>query len=464
MDGAMVNAWARKYRPYKIDDYLGNDIKNVVHARFRDKTALPHVLMLYGTRGCGKTTFARIIAKYYLCINPIDGEPCEQCEMCNTINEVLIPGNFGVECPGVYEVDATTANTKEEIQRIVEDAVQPPMFGEYKIIIFDECHMITPQAQNSLLKILEDIPSHLVCIFCTTDPDRVLQTIHSRCQLKLEVRKKSVEELANRLLYIAQQEGLKTSPEALKLIAKKADRIPRDAINLLERVAKSNGNTVNIEAVLRETAAVADELYVEYIESANKSLEDILLFNQKLKEKDVSAKRFISGLTRFVLDAMYIRHGINIEDYSKEYIDAVNKLFKHYKSSEFDTLLQVIEYAYKMMGDDDIKNELIITTTAMRIGKIGLLASGLQGEAARAEAENKMSMQEYRKKVEEEIESQMTKTQTFSPTREKLASLLKGISDVKSVGNIEIKRQYEDDENTENGFVSTNELRSLLED
>lgn len=459
-------AWYRKYRPSKMADYIGKDIQDTVNARFKVPENRPNVFMLYGNRGCGKTTFARIISKYYLCESPINGEPCEECEICRTINEALIDGEAGVEVPGVVEVDATTANGKEAIQNIIEDAIIPPMYTKYKILILDECHMITKAAQNSLLKIIEDVPEHLVVIFATTDPDDVIGTIHSRCQLKMEVKKKSVKEMADRLMYIAQQEHLQASQEALEIIAKNGDRVPRECINLLENIAKSSGGIVNLDSVRKILGSVAEEIYMKFYEASNSGLEDILLFNKMLKDMNITAVAFINGLTRFTLDSMYIRHLISIEDYPIDYVNQVKKLFETYTSSEFDTLLQVLEHTYNMLGAEDSRNELIITTTALRIGKIGLLSGGLAEETKEAEKENKGSIAAYKKHAQEEIRQSINNVHTVSANKEKLSEMINSIKEVKTVNPINLNTPAIEDEETtketNNGFLSAEQLNGLL--
>lgn len=447
-------AWYRKYRPKTMDDYLGESIKQIVENRFTREDARPSVMMIYGTRGCGKTTFARIISKYYLCENPKeDGSPCEECDVCLSINETLINGEAGVETPGVVEVDATTANGKEAIQNIIEDAIIPPVYTKKKLLILDECHMITTQAQNSLLKIIEDIPPHLVVIFATTDPEKVIGTVHSRCQLKLEAKKQSIDDMASRLLQIATYEGVTTSHEALKIIAKKGDRVPRECINLLESIAKNYGNQVTISNVRASLKDVASEVYIDFYDAANSSLENILLFNNKLKEMDITPKVFISGLSRFSLDCLYVRHSINLEDYPPEFVGQVKKLFNYYTTADFDTLLQVLESAVKVIDDDEAKGELLVTTTAMRIGKIQLLARGLGNEAIEAEKENKKSIKEYKKIVEKEREEQNNKDTSFSPSKEAFASIFNNMSEVKGTAGLDVEVS-DDNENdgSEQGF------------
>ncbi len=395
-------SWYTKYRPSKIDDYMGPAIKTVIKKRFKNRADMPHVIMIHGPRGTGKTTLARLITKYYLCENPHeDGIPCEECDTCQSINEILIDGkNAEVECPGVTEVDATVANGKDAIREIIEDAMQTPLYTEYKIVIFDECHMITPAAQNSLLKIVEDIPKHLVVIFASTNPEKVLQTIKSRCQMTIEVRKQSVSDLVHRLGQISEMENLTFSNEALEIIAKKGDRVPRECINLLEAIAKTYDKVVSLENVKEYVSDNGAENYIKYFEAANKSLSDIMTFIRELNNNDVKIQDFTNGLTRFVLDAIYIKNGIALDDFPPEYMKSIKQIFEIYTSDEFDILLQIIEYLNNnIRSDDDIKNELLLTTTAMRISKIDMITSDENNRYKQAIIENKESLAEHSKRL-----------------------------------------------------------------
>lgn len=390
-------AFARKYRPRTADEYMGEHIRKILENRFSDVKNFPQTILLHGTRGCGKTSFARLLSKEYHCMNRVDGHACGKCEMCQEIDNNLINSEAGVTALGVQEVDIASDSGKANIEEILEEAMQEPIYPlVYKVLILDEFHMATRQAQNRLLKILEEPPKHLIFILCTTNPENILDTILSRCQLKIEVKKANIDELANRLLYVCKQENIKTSMEALRVIAKKADRVPREALMLLESIAKNYNYVVNIENVQKQTGDVASEIYIEYIRAANLSLEAIMQFNRKLKDLDITYKKFMSGLTQFVLDSLYIKYAIGIEDYPVEYVKAIKSLFKTYNSEEFDMLLQIVEYAIKMIDSDDTKAELVVTTTAMRIGKVGLMAVGLAGQDLEAVKENKASMLAYR--------------------------------------------------------------------
>lgn len=402
--GASEKQWYTKYRPKSIEEYSGEKVKAIVRRRFTSEQKRPNVIMVYGTSGCGKTTLCRMLAKYYLCMSPKeDGTPCEECEMCQTINERLIYGEDGVECEGVTELDSTKAN-KEQVENVISEAMLAPIFTSKKILIFDECHKLSDSTQSILLKLLEDIPQHLVVMLATTDIDKVLDTILNRCQVKIEVHRQTVKEMANVMLEIAKKENISVSMQALELIARTEGRVPRQCINTLEDVAKSFDGVVNVDNVSELCNIVRAELYMDFYEAANKGLEDILLFNSKLRGMDITVNKFISGLMKFTMEALYIKHGIALEDYTKDYIKSVKGIFELYTSSDFDMLLQILEYAAKMMTSDENRNEVLLTTTAMRISKIDLLAQGLAMETDRAVEENTESLARHIEKIKQSTE------------------------------------------------------------
>ena len=455
----LEKSWYTKHRPATMEQYSGPAIKNIVEKRFTKRENMPHVMMIHGSRGCGKTTFSRIISKYYLCLNFTESGPCEECEMCQSINEILISGESGVECPGVVEVDATIANGKEAIQEVMDDAMLSPIYGDFKVLIMDECHMFSNAAQNSLLKLIEDIPPHLVVIFATTDPQKVLPTIKSRCQLTLEARKQSVQDMARRLMEIAKIERLTVSQEALEVIARKGNRVPRECINLLENIAKTYAGEVTIDNVRDYLGGTTSELYMDYFKAANTGLSATLVFIRKLRNDDVKLNDFVSGLMGFVMDSLYIKHGVSLEEYPTDYLNAVKKMFEMYNSSDFDVLMQIIEYlSNQLTADDDNKNELLLTTTALRISKIDMLANGLAKEQDEAIVENKLSLVEHHKKLKvdnaqaieaqkmdldlEEIKEEFGDIRQVANTYDLLQNAVNGLSDMPSLDS-ETERKEE---------------------
>lgn len=424
-------AWIRKYRPSSFDEYMGDDVKNLVMNRFKDRNNIPNTIELDGTRGTGKTSMARLMCKEIHCLNPVNGHSCGVCDMCKEIDEYISSTEAGVECAGITEVDAATVTGKSDINDIIEEALIPPMAPlNYKVVIFDECHMLSVAAQNSLLKVVEEPPKHLIMIFCTTDPEKVIDTIHSRIQLKIEVRKKSISEMADKLLQISKLERLTVSKEALAVIAKVGDRIPRECINLLEKVAKNYDNNVTIENVRNTVGDISSEIYSKYFSAANSSLENILIFNKMMKDKDIDPKNFMRGLTRYVLDSLYVKHGISLDEYSPDFVTSVKELFKVYTSSDFDMLLQVIENATRWIDSDDTKSELIITNTALRIGKIQLLAKGLVGESNKSVDENAESVRKYAKILEDNNKNALEKLPSVDIKKESFSNIFNCMSEV----------------------------------
>ena len=476
MADEVEKSWYTKYRPRTLEEYSGPVIKGIIEKRFTKRENMPHVIMIQGNRGCGKTTLARILSKYYLCMKPNeDGTPCEECEMCTSINDILIDGkSTEMECPGVTEVDATIMNGKDAIQEILDDAIQPPLYSQYKILIIDETHMVSQAAQNSMLKILEDIVPHLVVIFATTNPEKVLQTIRSRCQLTLEARKQTVEDMSNRLMQIAEMERLTGSKEAVEIIAKKGDRVPRECINILENVAKTYNNEVTTANVRDYIGGIASDMYMKYFKCANKSLSEILQFVRNLRIEDIKIDDFVKGLTGFVLDSMYIKHGIALEEYPVDYVKSVKNLFDMYDSSDFDMLLQLVEYLSNQITNDDTnKNEMLLVTTAMRISKIDLLANGLANEQKEAIAENRISLVEHHKMLKANNEEALEASKMDMDIRE----IKEEFGDVHQVANtanmleqlqmdlpgmIKLDSSEEDDAEGDEGLGLDTELEEFL--
>jgi DNA polymerase-3 subunit gamma/tau len=468
------SSWYNKWRPKTLEEYSGRAIKDIVEKRFTKRANMPQVIFIQGTRGCGKTTLSRILSKYYLCQNFTEEGPCGHCEMCEAIDEILIGGNSSeVECPGVTELAADRFNTKEAVQEILEDAMQPPIYTEYKVVIIDEVHELSKSAQTSMLKILEEPPKHLIVIMATTNPEKVLNTILSRCQLILTAKKQTISDMADRLMTISEQEGLTVSREALEIIAKAGGRVPRDCIKILESIAKTYGNEVTVDRVKDYVGETSSDLYLQYFKAANRSLADILEFVKGVQDKDINMTQFVSGMMEFVMDAMYIKFGISFDEYTADYIKSIKELFTMYNSSEFDTLLQIVEYLTNhITKDEDNRNALLLVTTAMRIGKINLLANGLAEEQSESIAENKISVYEHSKKLKSNNAEVIEQTkmnldlQMFKEEFEDSAQVLNTgnlLNDVK-IPYVDIDATNEDTTENTNSDDEVNEVDAFFQD
>lgn len=447
--------WYNKYRPKTIEEYHGEKIKSLVRRRFSSEDKRPNVVLAYGTSGCGKTTILRILSKYYMCLDPKeDGTPCEHCEMCEAINERLINKEEGVECDGVMELDATKAS-KADMEETLEDALIAPIFTKKKVLILDECHKLSDSTQSLLLKLLENIPMHLIVMMATTNEEKMLDAILNRCQVKMEVHRQSIKEMAETLMDISKKESISVSQEALELIARTENRVPRQCINTLENVAKSFDGVVNVANVAELCSIVTSDLYMDFYRAANSGLEEILLFQNKLKDMDITVSKFMSGLMKFTVEAITIKHGISLEEHTKQYVKEISSLFKLYTVNEFSMLMNILENVIKTISYDENYNDVLLITTAMRISKVDLLAKGLGFESGKAAEENDISLARHIQKIKESAELIEDNTEK-ELSQERLSELYSDIEEVDDgdlselIGSISEKDTDYNIDNTDN--------------
>ena len=231
----MYQALYRKYRPQTFDDMVGQDaVTRTLRAQLTSGK-LSHAYLFTGSRGTGKTTAAKILAKAVNCLEPADGNPCNRCAACKAIDSGA--------CMDVLEIDAASNNGVDQVRDLRDDAVYTPSQVRTRVYIIDEVHMLSLSAFNALLKIIEEPPEHLLFILATTELQKVPATIVSRCQ-RFAFRRPSMEEIDSRLQYIAYQEGVELEPEASRVLARLADGAFRDGINLLDQCMTSPDKTI----------------------------------------------------------------------------------------------------------------------------------------------------------------------------------------------------------------------------
>lgn len=253
----MYLALYRKWRPAKFSDVVGqehitNTLKNeLVH----DKTA--HAYLFTGSRGTGKTTCAKIFAKAVNCLNLKEGEPCGECEVCNGVDNGSVTD--------VVEIDAASNSGVDDIRELREMAYYTPAFAKYRVYIIDEVHMLSNEAFNALLKIMEEPPEHVKFILATTEAHKVPITILSRCQ-RFDFKRIKTEDIKNRLLYIAENENVTLDANAAALIARLADGGLRDAISLLDQVLAATDN-VTVQTVTDSIGVAGSEYLFKLADS-----------------------------------------------------------------------------------------------------------------------------------------------------------------------------------------------------
>ena len=288
---------ARKYRPSTFESVVGQralttTLKNAIATQ-----KLAHAYLFCGPRGVGKTTCARIFAKTINCMTPTaDGEACNQCESCVAFNEQ--------RSYNIHELDAASNNSVDDIRQLVEQVRIPPQIGKYKVYIIDEVHMLSASAFNAFLKTLEEPPRHAIFILATTEKHKILPTILSRCQI-YDFNRISVEDTVNHLSYVASKEGITAEPEALNVIAMKADGGMRDALSIFDQVVSFTGGNITYKSVIDNLNVLDYEYYFRLTDCflENKVSDALLLFNDIL-HKGFDGSHFITGLSSHFRDLL----------------------------------------------------------------------------------------------------------------------------------------------------------------
>lgn len=280
---------ARKWRPLVFDDVVGQSHVSNTLRNALAQNRLAHAFIFSGTRGCGKTSTARILARAVNCLNPKNFEPCNECEICKEIIEG--------RSLDVIEIDGASNNGVEQIRNLRDSVRYLPTHGKMKIYIIDEVHMLTTGAFNALLKTLEEPPPHVLFIFATTELHKVPATILSRCQ-RHDFRRISIEEIVARLKFIAQQESITIDDDSLLIIAKKGDGSMRDAQSIFDQVVSFCGTTITAQQVAGALNIVDQELFFKVSDVVKtKDTKGALELVEELINTGYDVKEFISGLS-----------------------------------------------------------------------------------------------------------------------------------------------------------------------
>ena len=288
---------ARKYRPSTFESVVGQralttTLKNAIATQ-----KLAHAYLFCGPRGVGKTTCARIFAKTINSMTPTtDGEACNECESCVAFNEQ--------RSYNIHELDAASNNSVDDIRQLVEQVRIPPQIGKYKVYIIDEVHMLSASAFNAFLKTLEEPPRHAIFILATTEKLKILPTILSRCQI-YDFNRISVEDTVNHLSYVAAKENITAEPEALNVIAMKADGGMRDALSIFDQVVSFTGGNITYKSVIENLNVLDYEYYFRLTDCflENRVSDALLLFNDVLN-KGFDGSHFITGLSSHCRDLL----------------------------------------------------------------------------------------------------------------------------------------------------------------
>ena len=254
----MYQALYRKYRPQTFDDVVGQTAITQTLKNQLVSGKLSHAYLFTGTRGTGKTTCAKILAKAVNCENPVDGNPCGVCAACRGIESGAVLD--------VQEIDAASNNGVDNVRAIRDDAVYPPAEVKKRVYIIDEVHMLSMSAFNALLKTIEEPPEHLMFILATTELNKVPATILSRCQ-RFAFRRPTPEDITGRINFVAYQEGIELEPDAAELLGRLADGAFRDGLSLLDQCASASAGPLTVEKIYGTLGLAGQRQTVELMEA-----------------------------------------------------------------------------------------------------------------------------------------------------------------------------------------------------
>ena len=290
----------RKFRPDTFEDVKGQEaivttLKNQIKSN-----RVGHAYLFCGTRGTGKTTIAKIMAKAVNCENPVDGSPCGECEMCKKIS--------AANSLNVIEIDAASNNGVDNIREIIDEVTYSPTEGKYKVYIIDEVHMLSAGAFNALLKTLEEPPSYVIFILATTESHKIPITILSRCQ-RYDFKRISIDTIAERMKELTDKEQVDIEDAAVRYIAKTADGSMRDALSLLDQcIAFHYGETLTYEKALNVLGAVDSSVFATLLDSViDKNIIGAISLLDEVVMQGRELPQFINDFTMYLRNLMMVK-------------------------------------------------------------------------------------------------------------------------------------------------------------
>lgn len=337
-----TGAYHRRFRPQNLNEYIGNtEVKNAVFAALRGDVR-PQVILLQGHAGCGKTSMGRLLAMEYNCEdrNELTGA-CGVCSTCESYREYIESGDT-TNVYGLYEYDCSKIG-KAESTVIEENMKSGSITGGWKVYIFDEAHLLTAGAEGGLLKVIEEPPERVLIILCTTNPEDILDTIKSRCQLTLTVTKPSREELCKLLAFVCNHEHVEFEDKALSAICIQSSYVPRQALIALDTVVTARG-VVTLKDVTEVLRVISEDYYFTFYDllcAEHINIFAYVKFLGKLK-MNVNLEAFIDNLIEFTTRGLYIYNGVKMDGVDAEEIKHYKTIFNSFNSADIANILTLL--------------------------------------------------------------------------------------------------------------------------
>lgn len=331
----MYQALYRQYRPKTFDNVLGQEHITTTLKNQILKENIGHAYLFSGTRGTGKTSTAKIFSRAVNCLNPIEGNPCNECDICKGILDESIMD--------IIEMDAASYRGIDDIRELRDKVIYPPSRAKYKVYIVDEVHMLTIQAFNALLKTLEEPPKHLIFILATTEPERLPQTILSRCQ-RFDFKRITTKDIIINMRNICQNLDINIEDKVLHLIARNSDGAMRDALSLLEQCVSFSSGEIKYEDAIGILGIVNYDFIFNIVDNIiEKNTEEVLILIDEVIESGKDISQFIKDLIHQFRNLMIVKTSKNPAELIEIDQESLNKSIEQTNKISLDFILRSLE-------------------------------------------------------------------------------------------------------------------------
>ncbi len=389
----MYRALYRKWRPKTFDEMVGQDHITSILKKQCEEDKVSHAYLFCGSRGIGKTSSAKILAKAVNCEHPINGNPCNECFSCKSIDSAT--------ATDVLEIDAASNNRVADVRELIDEVTYPPSLLKKRVYIIDEVHMLSDSAFNALLKTLEEPPEYVLFILATTELNQLPPTIISRC-MRFDFKRIEPEVLAKRLHYVCEQEGINITEDAEKLIAKLADGAARDALSLLDACSagRDDGNLITLEDVQAQLGITNNDTIINlFYAIVNRNIPEALRIVGDVHKSSKDLSVFMVDLITFVRDLLIAKSiPSESEKYLKEQFffsasasDKLNGLLKAFTTETLLYYSSVLEDALNTVSRFTVNKKTFFELTVIKMCDLSLSENPKALLARIAELEKRVS-------------------------------------------------------------------------